>query len=90
MAEICARLAGNFCLYMTTVSCWANSLVWVTVCYFTARAGWGREGECGNFVSIALHSLTLPGPGGESREGVVFPPLASDSETVGKSRGERA
>ena len=36
VAEICARLAGNFCQYMTTVSCWANSLVWVSVCYFTA------------------------------------------------------
>ncbi len=34
--EICARLAGNFCQYMTTVSSWANSLVWVAVCYFTA------------------------------------------------------
>ena len=33
VAEICARLAGNFCQYMTTVSCWANSLVWVSVCY---------------------------------------------------------
>jgi hypothetical protein len=22
--------------YFTTVSCWANSLVWVSVCYFTA------------------------------------------------------
>ncbi len=52
---------------MTTVSCWANSLVWV--------AGWGREGEGVNFVSIALHSLTLglPGPGGESREGGSVP-----------------
>jgi hypothetical protein len=29
----------------------------------------GREGECGISASIALHSLTLPGPGGESREG---------------------
>jgi hypothetical protein len=36
VAEICARLAGNFCQFMTTVSCWANSLVWVAVCYFTA------------------------------------------------------
>ncbi len=28
------------------------------------------QGEkSGNSVSIALHSLTLPGPGGESREG---------------------
>jgi hypothetical protein len=38
VAKICARLAGNFyfCQYMTTVSCWENSLVWVAVCYFTA------------------------------------------------------
>jgi hypothetical protein len=36
VAEICARLAGNFCQDMTTVSCWANSLVWLSVCYFTA------------------------------------------------------
>ncbi len=36
VAEICARLAGNFCQYFTTLSCWANSLVWVAVCYFTA------------------------------------------------------
>jgi hypothetical protein len=32
-----------------------------------------REGEWGNSLSIALHSLTLPGPGGESREGSCIP-----------------
>ncbi len=37
------------------------------------------EGECGNSFSIALHSLTLPGPGGESKEGVVFPPLGCNA-----------
>ena len=36
VAEICARLAGNFCQYLTTVTSGANSLVWVSVCYFTA------------------------------------------------------
>ncbi len=36
VAEIYARLAGNFCQYFSTVPCWANSLVWVSVCYFTA------------------------------------------------------
>ncbi len=47
--EICARLAGNFCQYMTTVSCWAKSLVWVAVCYFTAREqGGGGRGSWAN------------------------------------------
>jgi hypothetical protein len=36
VAETCARLAGNLCQYLTTVTSGANSLVWVTVCYFTA------------------------------------------------------
>jgi hypothetical protein len=36
VAEICARLSGNFCQYFTTVASGANSLVWVAVCYFTA------------------------------------------------------
>ncbi len=74
VAEICARLAGNFCQYITSVSCWANSLVWMSVCYFPASwQGGGGRGEWGNFVSIALHSLSLPGPGGESREGGCVP-----------------
>jgi len=73
VAEICARLADNFCQYMTTVSCWAKSLVCVAVCYFTASLQGGGEGECGNSVSVALNSLTLPGPGGESREGGYVP-----------------
>ena len=47
VAEICARLAGNFCRYISTVSCWANSLVWESVCYFTAssQGGGGRGSE---------------------------------------------
>ncbi len=36
VAEICARLAGNFCQYLTTVTSVANSMVWVIVCYFSA------------------------------------------------------
>jgi hypothetical protein len=55
VAEICARLAGNFYQYITTVSCWANSLVWVAVCYFTARV---REG--GGVRQLCLHSVTQP------------------------------
>jgi hypothetical protein len=31
------------------------------------------EDELGKSVSIALHNLTLPGPGGESREGGCVP-----------------
>jgi hypothetical protein len=74
VAETCARLVGNFCQYLTTVMSGANSLVSVTVFYFTASWGGGREEELGKSVSIALHSLTLPGPGGESREGGCMPP----------------
>ncbi len=37
--------------------------------FHSLLAGWGMEGDLGNSVSIALHNLTLPGPGGESREG---------------------
>ncbi len=36
LAETCARLAGNLYQYLTTVTSGANSLVWVTVCYFKA------------------------------------------------------
>ncbi len=70
VAETCARLAGNLCQYLTTVTSGANNLVWVTVCLFHSKvARWGREEELGKSVSIALHNLKLPGPGGESREG---------------------
>ncbi len=42
--------------------------------------------ELGKSVSIALHNLTLPGPGGESREGSCVPsPLANTKENP---RGE--
>ncbi len=68
-----------------SVSTWQQSRVgqivwfgWLSAISQLASRG-GREGECGNFVSIALHSLTLPGPSGESREGVVFPPLDSNT-----------
>ncbi len=57
VAEICARLAGNFCQYMTTVSCRANSLVWVAVCYFTAAS---RVGEGGGVWQLCLHSVIQP------------------------------
>ncbi len=41
--------------------------------------------ECGNSASIALNSFTLPGPGGESREGGVrsLPLYGSVSERHG-------
>jgi hypothetical protein len=40
----------------------ANGMVWMTVCYLTASfPRWGREGELGKSVSIALPNLTLPG-----------------------------
>ncbi len=35
---------------VTTVSCWANSLVWVAVCYFPASQQGGRDGELGNYL----------------------------------------
>jgi len=30
MAEICTRLAGNFCQYLTTVKSGAYNMVWLT------------------------------------------------------------
>ncbi len=49
VAEICARLAGNFCQLLTTVKSGANGMVWLNVLYFTAsQQGGGREGELGN------------------------------------------
>jgi hypothetical protein len=56
VAEICARLAGNFCQYMTRVSCWANSLVWVSAISQLAS----REGEGGGVRQLCLHSVTQP------------------------------
>jgi hypothetical protein len=35
----------------------------------------GEKEDLGKSVSIAVHNLTLPGPGGESREGDAFLPL---------------
>ncbi len=76
VAEICARLANNFCQYMTTVSCWANSLVWVSVCYFTASqqggGGRGSEATLSPQRYTALHYLPQVARAGR---GVVFPPL---------------
>jgi hypothetical protein len=44
-------------------------------------------GELVNFVSIALHSLTLPGPGGESREGgCVLSPWLQPREMTRETR----
>jgi hypothetical protein len=60
VAEICASLAGNFCQYMTTVSCWANSLVWVSVCYFPASYICIWVGEGGGVRQLCLHSVTQP------------------------------
>ncbi len=57
VAEICARLACNFCQDMTTVSCWANSLVWVAVCYSQLAS---RVGEGGGVWQLCLHSVTQP------------------------------
>jgi hypothetical protein len=59
VAEICARLAGNFCQYMTTVSCWANSLVRVSVCYSISQLA-SRVGEGGGVWKLCLHSVTQP------------------------------
>ena len=52
---------------------------------FLSVAGWGREGEWGNFVSIALHSLSLPGPGGESREGGCVPSPCSSRDVTNQT-----
>ncbi len=44
-----------------------------------------REGEGGGVWQLSLHSVTepyIPGPGGESREGVAFPPLGTTSMRV--------
>ncbi len=82
VAETCARLAGNLCQYLTTVTSGANSWVWVTVCYFTGTLA-SRVGQGGGVGQICLHDFTQPytiwprwreqggGPG------VVFPPLVN-------------
>jgi hypothetical protein len=36
VAEVCARMAGNFYLKLTTVKSGAYDLVWLSVCYFTS------------------------------------------------------
>jgi hypothetical protein len=62
VADICARLAGNFCLYFTTVSCWSNSLVWVAVFYFTAsycsRVGGGGRGSVATLSPMRYTTYT--------------------------------
>ncbi len=76
VTEICARLACNICQYMTTVSCWANSLVWVAVCYFTAsqQSGGGRGSVATQSPQCytALHYLARVTRAGR---GDAFPPL---------------
>ena len=53
----------------------ANDMVWLTLSSVSKLASRvGREEDLGKSVSIALHNLTLPGPGGESREGGCVPP----------------
>ena len=83
VAEICARLAGNFCQYISTVSCWANSLVWESVCYFPASQQGGRDGELGNSLPpqryTALHYLPQVARAGR---GVAFPPLALNPSKI--------
>jgi hypothetical protein len=53
-----------------------GQIVWFgclsAISQLASRVGEGG-GVGGNFVSIALHSLTLPGPAGESREGGCVP-----------------
>jgi hypothetical protein len=75
VAEISARLAGNFCQYVTTVT--SGKIVWfgwlsaISQLASRVREVWGVGKLC--LHSIALHKLTLPGPGGESREGGCVP-----------------
>ncbi len=70
VAEICARLADNFCQYMTTVSCWANSLVWVALCYFTVTqpyTTWPRWREQGGgLCSLPLVKTEVNGDSGNT------------------------
>jgi hypothetical protein len=40
-AEICARLAGNFCQLLATVKSGANDMLWLNVLYFVAS----QQGE---------------------------------------------
>ncbi len=81
VAEICVRLAGNFSQYITTVLCWANSLVWVAVCYFTASqqggGGRGSEATLSPQRYTAFHYLAQVARAGR---GVVFPPLGQISK----------
>jgi hypothetical protein len=50
---------GNFCQYLRTVSCWANSLVWVAVCYSISQLA-SRVGEGGGVGQLCLHGVTQP------------------------------
>jgi hypothetical protein len=76
-----------------SVSTWQQSrvgqIVWFgwlsAISQLSSRVG-EREGEWGNFVSIALHSLSLPGPGGESREGGCVPSPCTQSPRIDMQR----
>ncbi len=68
-AEICARLAGNYCQQLTTVKSGANDLVWQSVCYFTANQQGGGGGARGGVGQNPLHI------GERGSLGVAFPPL---------------
>jgi hypothetical protein len=59
VAETFARLAGNFCQYLTTVKPGANSMVWVAVCYLTASYS-SRAWEGWGVGQLCLHSVTQP------------------------------
>jgi hypothetical protein len=77
VAETCARLAGNFCQYLTTVTSGANSLVWWGDCClhsvtqpYTTRPRWREQG--GGLRSLPLVSpiwiCTVMCPGGQKFE----------------------
>ncbi len=67
-AKICAELAGNFRQQLATVKSRAKDMVWLTLCYFTASQQGGGGGERGS-RAYAPYTVTLPGSGGESKEG---------------------
>ncbi len=58
VAEICARLAGNFCQYMARVTSGAKSLVWVQLSAISQLAS--RVGEGGGVGQPCLHIVTQP------------------------------
>ncbi len=78
--EICAKLAGNFCQWLTTAKSGANDMVWLNVLNFTAsQQGGGGGGERGS-CSIDVHIITLPGSGRGAGRGVACPPLDLDPQ----------